>query len=165
MSITYRRVNFRWKRNLDLILVSVHTDAHSFFNICRRHSISESHHELGYLFNVDHVLRVVRVGSDYFRASSNLQRLLLLHHLLITHEVPHRRRSEAGITLLDTCTSQSNTHTHTHIYIHTNTHTVRISFKHHHADASSHSRQSVHRSSQKKKKKKKKQNTESPSSL
>ena len=159
MSITYRRVNFRWKRNLDLILVSVHTDAHSFFNICRRHSISESHHELGYLFNVDHVLRVVRVGSDYFRASSNLQRLLLLHHLLITHEVPHRRRSEAGITLLDTCTSQSNTHIHTHIYTYTHTRTVRISFKHHHADASSHSCQSVHRSSQKK------QNTESPSSL
>jgi hypothetical protein len=61
---------------------------------------------LGDLFDVDDVLSGVvrRVGLDDFGAARHLQRLLLLHRLLVGHRVPLRRVRKPRVRLLDACT-------------------------------------------------------------
>mmetsp|Transcript_10769 Transcript_10769/g.66462 ORF Transcript_10769/g.66462 Transcript_10769/m.66462 type:complete len:220 (+) Transcript_10769:1680-2339(+) len=76
-------------------------DAHSFFDVRGRHSVSESHDELGDLFDVDNVLGFVRVGVDDLRASRDLQRLFFLHGLFVRDQVPLAWCCESCVGFLD----------------------------------------------------------------
>jgi hypothetical protein len=96
----HRRVDLRRQRDLDLVLVAVDADAHPLLDVGGRDAVAERDDELGDLLHVDHVLGVVGVRRDDLGAARHLQRLLLLHHLLVGDEVPLRGRREAGVELL-----------------------------------------------------------------
>jgi hypothetical protein len=74
----YRRVNFGWKRNLNLIFVSVNTNAHSFFNISGSHTLPEANNKFGDLLHVDYIFGFICICVNNFRTTSDLKRLLLL---------------------------------------------------------------------------------------
>mmetsp|Transcript_22292 Transcript_22292/g.53383 ORF Transcript_22292/g.53383 Transcript_22292/m.53383 type:complete len:281 (-) Transcript_22292:263-1105(-) len=82
------RVDLRREGDLDLVLVAIDADAHALLHIRRGDPVAEPDHELCNLLHVDHVLCLVRVRADDLGAARDLQRLLLLHHLLVGHEVP-----------------------------------------------------------------------------
>ena len=54
-----------------------------------------------HLFDVDYIRRIFGARVDYFGAARDLQRLLLLHHLLVGGQVPQAGRAQAGVRLLD----------------------------------------------------------------
>ena len=65
--------------DVDLILVAVDSDAHSFLDVRRRDLIAQVDDELGKLLHVDNVLRVVRVCVDDLGATRHLKRLIWNH--------------------------------------------------------------------------------------
>lgn len=67
------------------------------------HLIPQRNHELRNLLNVNNVFTrvVLPLPRDDLRAPSHLQGLLLLHHLLVAHEVPLGGLGEAGVGFLD----------------------------------------------------------------
>ena len=71
---------------MDLVLVPVNSHPHSLLDVCRGDIITQIHHELGELFHIDYILGIFRrvTALDYFRDSSNLQRLFALHNQLIS---------------------------------------------------------------------------------
>ena len=94
-------VNLGRQWDLDLILVAVDADAHALFDVGGRHALPEPHDKLGELLDIDHVLGVIGVRVDDLRAARDLQRVLLLHHLLVGDKVPLRRRRKPCVRLLD----------------------------------------------------------------
>ena len=61
---------------MNLILVPINADSHSFFDVRRRHLITQVDDEFGELLHVDDVLWIVGISVDDFRASRHLKRLL-----------------------------------------------------------------------------------------
>mmetsp|Transcript_28844 Transcript_28844/g.47779 ORF Transcript_28844/g.47779 Transcript_28844/m.47779 type:complete len:215 (+) Transcript_28844:1014-1658(+) len=96
----HRRINLWRQWHLNLIFVSINAHPHALLDISRSNPITESDDELSDLFDVDHVLGVVSVWVYDLCAASNLQRLLLLHHLLVGNQIPLRGRCKSGIRLL-----------------------------------------------------------------
>lgn len=95
------RIDLRRQWNMDLILVSINTDAHAFLNICWSDRICKIDDELRELLHVNDVLGIVCISIDDFGASSNLKRLFILKSLLVSSEIPERWRSKSSIALLD----------------------------------------------------------------
>ena len=69
-------------------------NAHSLFNVCGSNFIAKTNNKLCNLFDVDEILGVFTFRVDYFGATSNLQGLFFLHHLLVMNQIPERRRSK-----------------------------------------------------------------------
>mmetsp|Transcript_95700 Transcript_95700/g.151418 ORF Transcript_95700/g.151418 Transcript_95700/m.151418 type:complete len:214 (+) Transcript_95700:662-1303(+) len=81
-----RWVDFGRQWNLNTVLTAmrgVHTDTHAFFNVCGGYLLTQAYYELCKFSNFDHILGVISVWINDLRASGNLQRLLLFHHLLV----------------------------------------------------------------------------------
>mmetsp|Transcript_60436 Transcript_60436/g.143179 ORF Transcript_60436/g.143179 Transcript_60436/m.143179 type:complete len:477 (-) Transcript_60436:8-1438(-) len=95
-----RRVDLRRKRDLDLVLGTVHPDSHPLLDIGGRDAVPEPDDELGDLLDVDHVLGVVLPRVEDLGAARDLERLLALHHLLVGHHVPHGGGRETCVRLL-----------------------------------------------------------------
>lgn len=81
---------------------------HPLLNIRWRHSLAQSYHELGNLLHVDHIFSIfVVAGLNDLGTAGDLQRLLLLHALLVGRNVPQIRRGQARIRFLDACCERS----------------------------------------------------------
>jgi hypothetical protein len=94
-------------------------NAHAFLNICRCNSFTQSNNELGDLLNVDYILvlfvrallalhRASRVDggggssldgvdADDLGAACDLERVLFIHALLVSRDVPEVGWGETGI--------------------------------------------------------------------
>mmetsp|Transcript_3605 Transcript_3605/g.11856 ORF Transcript_3605/g.11856 Transcript_3605/m.11856 type:complete len:215 (-) Transcript_3605:3-647(-) len=97
----HRRIDLRRQRNLDRVLGPVDADAHPFLDVRRRNLLAQPDDELGDLLHVDDVLGLLRLFFDHLGAPRHLKRLLLLHHLLVRHQVPLRRNAQPRVRLLD----------------------------------------------------------------
>lgn len=50
-----RRINFRWQRDVNLVLISINSNSHSLFDIGWSDSICEIDNELGELLHIYHI--------------------------------------------------------------------------------------------------------------
>ncbi len=79
-----RWIDFRWQGDLDLVLGAVHPYSHALLYVRWSDLVTQADDELGNLLDVDDVLGVLwGVWVDDLGAAGHLQRLLLLHHLLV----------------------------------------------------------------------------------
>ena len=74
----------------------------ALLDVGRRHLVAKTHHKLRKLSDLYHVLRLFRSGIDNLGAACDLQRLLLLHHLLVALNVPLAGWRQASVRLLHT---------------------------------------------------------------
>jgi hypothetical protein len=68
----YGRVNLGWQWNLNLIFLSINTNAHSFFNISGSNTLTKANNKLGDLLHVNDVFGIIGARVNDLGASSNL---------------------------------------------------------------------------------------------
>lgn len=96
-----RRIDLRRQWNMNLILVAVNSDTHSFFDICRCNWVGEIDDEFCKLLHVDDVFGIISIGIDDLCATCDLQRLFILKSLLISCEIPKCWWSQTSVAFLD----------------------------------------------------------------
>merc|ERR1719383_1463751 len=68
----HRGVDLGREWDVDLVFIPVHTDSHSFFDICGCDTVRQIHHKLCKLLHVDDVFWIVCISINNLCAASNL---------------------------------------------------------------------------------------------